>query len=267
MAQDPVPFIPTEPLATDGSAWGMRAFFKQILYWAKRLCGVSTPQTASFTADENFFFPVDASAGAVTVTLPAAATWTPGKPYIVKKTDSTTNTVTIQRSGTDTFDGATSVVIRAQYGLFQFVSNGVSTWHLVQGSTAAASQYVEGTFTPSYTAVTTPPTVSYTIQTGWYTKIGRLCFFNIRIVVNVLTAAGLGQLQITGLPFAAGNNAQGVANITMSSGWINAPGAGVVFSAGGTLLYLFKAFTTGATAGADLANGCDLWVSGWYQTQ
>lgn len=59
---------------------------------------------------------VDASAGAVVITLPdTTTTGVPGRVYHIKKIDSSANAVTIQRSGSDVIDGATSVAISTQY--------------------------------------------------------------------------------------------------------------------------------------------------------
>jgi hypothetical protein len=137
MANEPTPFIPNEPLASDGSVWGMRDWFKQVVRWAKRAYGVKDVQTVSFTADETYFFPVNATSGAVTVTLPLATTWTPGKPYLIKKTDASANTVTISRTGSDTIDGAASKSLANRYDWIELVSDGLSTWH-VKSQTASA---------------------------------------------------------------------------------------------------------------------------------
>ena len=57
---------------------------------------------------------VDASGGAVIITLPLASSAN-GRRYDIKKTDSSANTVTIAISGGDTIDGAASVVLSTQY--------------------------------------------------------------------------------------------------------------------------------------------------------
>lgn len=61
-------------------------------------------------------FRVDATAGAVTVTLPAAASIL-GFDMWFKKIDSSGNAVTIARAGSDTLDGATSVSLASQYNV------------------------------------------------------------------------------------------------------------------------------------------------------
>ena len=69
---------------------------------------------------------VDASLGAVTVTLYTAVGNT-GKKIRVVKTDSSANTVTIDPSGSQTWNGASTKVLGRQYEAANGVSNG-SNW-------------------------------------------------------------------------------------------------------------------------------------------
>lgn len=64
--------------------------------------------------------------------------------------------------------------------------------------------YEEGTFTPEVTFATPGDlSVTYSIQGGRYTKIGRLVTIQITIVTSVFThTTASGNMQITGLPFA-----------------------------------------------------------------
>ena len=55
----------------------------------------------------------DASSGGFTVNLPAAATST-DRVYIIKKTDSSANAVTVDGNGSETIDGATTAVLAVQ---------------------------------------------------------------------------------------------------------------------------------------------------------
>lgn len=66
-------------------------------------------------------FICDASAGAFTITLPAAGALRSAtgrddaRILIIKKKDSSVNAVTVSRSGSDTIDGATSYSLSSQY--------------------------------------------------------------------------------------------------------------------------------------------------------
>ena len=82
-----------------------------------------------------------------------------------------------------------------------------STGILFGTDTATAntlSDYETGTWTPTVTASTTNPTVTYgSGTTGTYTKIGRLVYLNAYIQLSDVSSSGAGYLRISGLPFAA----------------------------------------------------------------
>lgn len=71
----------------------------------------------------------DASAGNIVETLPAASALT-GKFYTVKKIDSTANTVTVARAGSDTIDGQTSVVLETQDSTITLISDGADWYNI-----------------------------------------------------------------------------------------------------------------------------------------
>jgi len=99
-------------------------------------------KTADFTAwsddasgSPKDFYPVDATSGAVTVTLPAVADVTSagneGRPLWVKKTDASVNAVTLDADGSETIDGATTKVLSSQYDVCCVVCDGAEWWVLV----------------------------------------------------------------------------------------------------------------------------------------
>jgi hypothetical protein len=61
--------------------------------------------------------------------------------------------------------------------------------------------YEEGTFSPTVIGTSTAGTVTYAVQTGKYTKIGRLV--HIQLFVSWSSGTGTGSLYIGGLPFAS----------------------------------------------------------------
>lgn len=118
--------------------------------------------------------------------------------------------------------------------------------------------YEEGTWTPSLGGNAT-----YSVQTGTYTKIGRVVFFRGSIVVNVL---GTGSLTtISGLPEAAAARTvvqlevfvSSATNIVSSFGYIDAGGTQILNGA-----------RTAASAGAAntniFGNSTEVQVSGTY---
>ena len=85
-----------------------------------------TKVTANYTASDGEIVLVDASGGAVTVTLPTPSS---GARVRVKKIDASTNTVTVSPSGTETIDGASSHSISQQYETYEYVSDGTD-WYV-----------------------------------------------------------------------------------------------------------------------------------------
>ncbi len=92
---------------------------------------ITASKTASYTltASDSVVL-VDATTAAVTITLPVASTVS-GQIYHVKRTDSTTNTVQISRSGSNTIDGQNnSIVLALQYTTISLVSDGAN-WFII----------------------------------------------------------------------------------------------------------------------------------------
>jgi hypothetical protein len=104
---------------------------------------------ATLTVDDAGLVLVNASGGARTITLPAANALG-GRPirYQIQKTDSTANTITVQRAGTDTIEGVASVVLSLQWSNVVLVSDGVSAWVALRAATGTYRQVfsASGTF-------------------------------------------------------------------------------------------------------------------------
>ena len=71
----------------------------------------------------------DATAGVITVNLPAVATSTELF-YTVKKTDGGANVVTVDTPGAETIDGSANVGLAAQYSTVAVVSDSAN-WHII----------------------------------------------------------------------------------------------------------------------------------------
>lgn len=70
----------------------------------------------------------NAAGGAITITLPTAASNT--NVYTVKKIDASVNTVTIATTASQTVDGGATAVLRVRYASVNLVSDG-SNWFVV----------------------------------------------------------------------------------------------------------------------------------------
>lgn len=87
-------------------------------------------KTSNYTmATSDMVVLADAASGNVVITLPTASS-TSGYRFFIKRIDNSANTVTVQRSSSDTIDGATSHTIDQQYTSMTVVSNG-SNWYII----------------------------------------------------------------------------------------------------------------------------------------
>ncbi len=88
-----------------------------------------TSVSADTTLNETHFaVDFNASGGNKVATLPPAASCT-GRVYLITKTDSSANTVTIDGDGAETINGATTLVLTTQYATATVQSNG-SGWYV-----------------------------------------------------------------------------------------------------------------------------------------
>lgn len=86
----------------------------------------SVSESATMALSEQVYF-VDATDGAVTITLPAADE--SSMRLSIKKIDSSANAVTVAAAGSDTIDGAATKSLASQYDAVEVVSDGSSAWY------------------------------------------------------------------------------------------------------------------------------------------
>src|SRR3990167_8161713 len=110
--------------------------------WVKSKTIVTNRTAAGTLNEEEYHCRVNATSAPVTITVPPAAT-RDGREIIITKIDSSANAVTVARSGSDTFNGATSISLAAQWDRAKLISNGNASWD-VEFSGAAASGDVVG---------------------------------------------------------------------------------------------------------------------------
>ena len=85
------------------------------------------------TANQRQLINVDATSGAITITLPAATTVGSGWAVQIRKADISANLVTISRSGTDLINGVTTLPLAVQHQSFILFSLGGTSWGVVAG--------------------------------------------------------------------------------------------------------------------------------------
>jgi hypothetical protein len=87
-----------------------------------------TAVTASYTMTLNdSIVLVNATAGAITITLPLANECTQ-KRISIKKTDASANVVTIDGNGAETIDGTATKTLATQYKSYELVASGGAWW-------------------------------------------------------------------------------------------------------------------------------------------
>ena len=95
---------------------------------------------------------------------------------------------------TDT-SGSTTNTLENESG-YQFANQATT-------DTRTLNWYEQGVFTPVLVGQTTGGTQTYSTQSGKFTRIGNKVFFAISIDLSAFDATTLGNLKITGLPYAA----------------------------------------------------------------
>lgn len=95
----------------------------------QKAVGASTSASSTLTPTSPSIQLVSASGGAVTITLPTAASAN-GVVFYVKKTDASANAVTIKAAGSELIDGTNTKVLSTQYTSVQFYSNGTA-WFIL----------------------------------------------------------------------------------------------------------------------------------------
>lgn len=106
----------------------LRDMKKNVLYASQRPAVEKSADYSATLADHTRLLLVDASAGSVTVTLPAVATAGDGYRLGIKKIDPGTNTAVVNGDASETIDGTVSYSLRAQYDVTELVCDG-SAWY------------------------------------------------------------------------------------------------------------------------------------------
>ena len=166
-------------------------------------------------------------------------------------------------------DGATLFQIRAEDGNVSFPQSGAGIYLGVTSGNSAnlLDDYEEGTFTAQISTDSTY--VGDTAQSGVYTKIGDMCFIQIRFQrTGTLNSGSNARF---GLPFTSANNAVQASGFRGSVENIDTSviGVGGTIAANSAILYLneMTAATTGHNLnGSDLGENFQVQIQGFYKT-
>jgi len=104
------------------------------------------------------------------------------------------------------------------------------------------ADYEEGTWTPAYTtSAGAYVSVTHSIQLGQYRKVGSLVYITLSLRTSAADITGAtGQMLISGLPYTAATQSQGIASMSVSYATIFASirPMGAYVPSGGTTMYL-----------------------------
>jgi hypothetical protein len=144
----------------------------------------------------------------------ALLTGNPSK--LVKGTEINTEFTAIETAVNSKADSSSSSAFTAgATTVTTLTTSGQIIFPAVQNPSANANtldDYEEGTWTPTILGTTTSGTGTYTVQSGTYTKIGRIIYF--KGVVTWTAHTGTGNLQLSGLPFASSATANTFSPLT-----------------------------------------------------
>lgn len=180
-------------------------------------------------------------------------------------TVSSSNTNAVTGAGTLTysplsFDGSSSTVNTStqtplQVGPRIYTNGGIS----FDGGSNVLANYAVGTWTPTLVGQSTAGTTTYTVQNGYYTRIGNIVF--IMGVVVTSAATGTGNILLGGLPFTIKNQTNGVpvgAILSASAAGLTWPASSTSLCVQGlvntTTANIFSSGSGGTGAAVQIAN-------------
>jgi hypothetical protein len=142
-----------------------------------------------------------------------------------------------------------------------------------QGSVGALKQEA-GSFTPELVGSTNPGTWSYTVNTGYFVRIGNMVFVAMRITIGSVSGSPTGSVKIQGLPY----NSSGAADFTQyldycghGTNWGTSKTFAKLLLTGGTSTALMYGFQNDFASGwaavpiGNVAAGDEMRITGWYQ--
>ena len=182
-----------------------------------------------------------------------------------------TTAISIDASQAVTMSGRTSNPTTISVGGATPSTSGAGiTFPATQSASSNANtldDYEEGTWTPTYIAATTNPTITYTFNEGTYVKIGKLVYLSCRITVSTVSG-GSGQLFISGMPFngLGLQSTFGAGALGYKATWVtNGPDEFRIFN---TVIECYFQTATGETAilPSNLQTTTDLVLNISYQT-
>lgn len=154
------------------------------------------------STDENTLIPVDATGGAITLTLPLLATAAKGFRVGVVKVDSSANSVTVDGNASDTINDVLTDVIHRQYEVVWYIWDGTEWWSDHAGTVRQViTKSATGNLTVNESGIilvdTTGGSVTLTLPAAASSK-GRYYYVKKLVAANTFTLEGDGAETIDG---------------------------------------------------------------------
>ena len=162
--------------------------------------------TATLTTTQAGLVPIDATSAAITLTLPTSGTSTDEVEYDFRRVDSTAaNIVTIQRGGTDTIEGSSTVPITIPPGGIVKIKipAGSTNWRITKTSSASPATQALTAFTTTgsaaaYVLTPTPAVAALATNQRFRVKFSFSTTGACTLAVSGTTATALKQYDSTG---------------------------------------------------------------------
>jgi hypothetical protein len=138
------PFAVERPLNV--AAWDHFAhqqWYDKVSRFTRAITTVKAVSAAYTVEPEVYWVRVDASSGAITVTLPPVGVV--GRPVGIMKSDSSSNAVTIDGNGSETIEGAATQSLPTQFDSMLLRDNGTS-WDIEQRNSSVLTSIINNGF-------------------------------------------------------------------------------------------------------------------------
>jgi hypothetical protein len=161
--------------------------------------------------------------------------------------------------------GAVSTSISAINTALSQISQSVSVQIAAALSGTAGEQtYAQGTFTPAIAFGGGTTGITYTTQSGNYTRIGRVVVFDIVVTLSA-KGSSTGSAQITGLPIAAAGEATTAIHVTAMTAGVGDTHLQSVVSGSVIVLRDISGGSQANLTDVDFSNTSSIRISGAYR--
>ena len=139
------------------------------------------------------------------------------------------------------------------------------------GSSTLANYVASGSFTPTLKGSSSNPTLTYTTQTGEYTRVGNVVFLTVLITTNSISVAGTGSAYIDVSGIGINSNASSTKRYMFAHRGVTYSHPASVTYVQGEMTAASTIYLSGAGSGASgdidvsaIGNGDSIFLTGFY---